>query len=224
MIAFLGDLHSNLSASRAVFERMEKLRIEKAYVVGDFVGYSCHPNEVVELCMTHSVEGVMGNHDEAALSGNVSGFNEVAVEAILWTRKNLSPSSRGFLTNLPSQSEGEIAKKKCLLVHGSPEEPLDEYVYSDYPENVLRRFCGSRDMLVMGHTHIPFLRVIREKTILNPGSVGQPRDGIPHASFALFDGERVTFERVEYDIENEARAILSCGLPSHLAERLFLGI
>jgi putative phosphoesterase len=224
MIAFLGDLHSNLSASRAVFERMDNLGIEKAYVMGDFVGYSCHPNEVIELCMAHGVEGVMGNHDEATLTGNVSGFNEMAVEAILWTRKNMSLSSRDFLKNLPLQSGGEIVGKKCLLVHGSPVEPLDEYVYSDYPENVLRRFCGSHDMLVMGHTHVPFLRVIKEKTILNPGSVGQPRDGIPHACFALFDGESVTFERVEYDIENEARAILSCGIPSHLAERLYLGI
>jgi len=224
MIAFLSDLHSNLEATRTVFARIEGMGCERIFVLGDFVGYSCHPNEVIDLCLKHKAEGIRGNHDEAVITGDTSYFNEMAAKAVLWTQKNLSPSSLAFLRSLPVKRHVEVFQKKCLLVHGSPSEPLDEYVYPDYPDYAFLNFLGDAHVLGMGHTHIAFSKILKEKIVFNPGSVGQPRDRNPHASFALFDGKRIMHERLTYEIEKEADAILSCGLPVFLAERLFYGI
>ncbi|MBI4344842.1 MAG: metallophosphoesterase family protein, partial [Euryarchaeota archaeon] len=165
---------------------------------------------------------ILGNHDYAVLSGDTSWFNPIAAAAIEWTARDLTQDSLGYLRSLPRSYENAI-----YMVHGSPKNPLEEYVYGDAPDyQLLEMFDHTRrDIIVLGHTHVPFIRRLGGRLVFNPGSVGQPRDGDPRASYAILDTEEreVEIDRVGYDIDAVARAILDRGLPQPLALRLYGG-
>lgn len=225
-IGLIADIHSNLAAFKAVLKDMP--RVNELICIGDLVGYAAEPNEVVELARSKRVRAVMGNHDYAAVTRDVRGFNPIAARAALWTADNLSRENLEYLSNLPTHLKLKYGGQNLYVVHGSPRDPLNEYVFPDTPNRVLAELVRDLDanIVVFGHTHMPIKRVIYGKLIVNPGGVGQPRDRDHRASYAILilgDEADVSYHRVEYDIKDTAQKIRDAGLPSELATRLFFG-
>lgn len=240
----VSDLHSNAEALRAVLSRIRRKKFDSVICLGDFVGYCAEPNQVLDTMRT--IRGrklyVRGNHDRVAagLEEGV-GFNPAAKEAALWTRERLSPLNRRFLETL---SVGPVRHDSVMLCHGSPYDE-DEYVFTEHhAAQVFLEYDAT--FILYGHTHLPVvfsldeernvsgLLVASDATIrlqagqrylINPGSVGQPRDRNPYSSFAIFDTDRMTvqFFRVPYDYRKTQRSIVRAGLPAVLADRLAYG-
>ncbi len=198
--------------------------------LGDIVGYGANPDEVIQLIRQLQMLAIRGNHDEAVLTGMAGGFNPIAADAVEWTGRNIKPESLAFLDRLPPQLNIELDEVRTHMVHGSPKEPLEEYIFPDAAKEHLQSFLTltKSDLLLLGHTHIPMNILVREGRVVNPGSVGQPRDGDPRASFALLEVQGRTVEcsilRVEYDVEKAAEKIRDSGLPSFDADRLYQGL
>ncbi|HDI12594.1 MAG TPA: metallophosphoesterase [Hadesarchaea archaeon] len=225
-IGLIADVHSNLQAFRAVLEDMPKL--DRIICAGDLVGYATEPNEVVNLAKSKRLLAVMGNHDYAALTRDVRGFNPIAAEAAVWTADKLTPENVKFLSNLPDRLELKLGGYRIYVVHGSPRNPLGEYVFPEIPNHELARIVQDldADVIVLGHTHVPMKRMILGKLVINPGGVGQPRDRDPRASYAILTiGKKIEVDhrRVEYDPRKTAEKIKAAGLPEELAARLFFG-
>jgi putative phosphoesterase len=228
-IAIISDIHSNLDALEAVIGRLPSY--DEVICLGDVVGYGPQPNEVIErLQQLRPTIVLMGNHDCAVVTGDVADFSPHAAEAIQWTRRKISEPGLRYLTTLKSSARLEAESSSLALFHGSPRDPLSEYVFPGIPEKIGRSLVkmAKADVVLLGHTHMPMLYRFTNGVLANPGSVGQPRDGDPRASFALLTltkGE-VSFEveRVEYDIPPVADRIMRSGLPSFLAERLYIGV
>jgi putative phosphoesterase len=224
-IGLIADPHSNLAAFKAVLNDMP--RVDQIICVGDLVGYAAEPNEVVNLVRSKNIRVVMGNHDYAAATRDVRGFNSLAAQAALWTAKHLSGENLKFLSNLPTHLKLTL-EQRLYVVHGSPRDPLNEYVFPDYPNREFSEILEGADaeIVVLGHTHVPMKRMIMGKLIVNPGSVGQPRDRDSRASYAVLTLDKeieVSYKRTEYDIEDTAGKIKAAGLPEELAARLFFG-
>jgi predicted phosphodiesterase len=240
----VSDLHANAEALRSVMARVRRKKFDQVICLGDFVGYGAQPNQVLDVMRTMHASKlyIRGNHDRVA-SGldDGSGFNNAAKHAALWTRDHLSAPNRHFLQELP---HGPVRKDGVMICHGSPHDE-DEYVFNEHhAAQVFATFDAP--MILYGHTHLPVVfsidgegRVrgvsIRSEAVIrldpglryliNPGSVGQPRDRNPQASFAMYDARRhtVQFFRVEYDVEKTQASILKAGLPRILADRLTYG-
>lgn len=240
----VSDLHSNSEALRAVMNRVRRKKFDRIVCLGDFVGYGAQPNQVLDVMRTFRARKayLRGNHDRVA-SGidDGHGFNHAAKYAALWTREHLSVPNLRFLEGL---QQGPVRLENVLLCHGSPHDE-DEYVFN---EMHAEQIFASHDapVILYGHTHLPVVFscdpegivegvLIRgEQTIrldpklrylINPGSVGQPRDRNPQAAFAIFDAAKMTvqFLRVAYDVEKTQASILKAGLPRILADRLKYG-
>lgn len=168
---------------------------------------------------------VKGNHDFACVSGDVHWFNPLAADAILKTIGMLSKEEIKFLDSLPEKIELKLNDYKIYLVHGSPRDPIWEYVFEEDDLKDLVNYANS-DILAMGHTHVPFVKRINNKLVINVGAVGQPRDHNPKACFCLLNLEKFDCEiaRIEYDVKIAAEKIIKIGFPKFLAQRLFLGI
>ncbi|HKB78297.1 MAG TPA: metallophosphoesterase family protein [Thermoanaerobaculia bacterium] len=240
----ISDLHANADALRAVFSRVRRKRLDAVVCLGDFVGYNAEPNQVLDVMRAVKQRKlyIRGNHDRV-VAGLEEGtaFNPAAHEVAHWTREHLSAPNRRFLQSLPT---GPLRHDGVLLCHGSPDDE-DEYVFHDL--QALRVFERTDAPIVLyGHTHLPVIfsidangsvagcavrddasfRLERgRRYLINPGSVGQPRDRNPHASFAIVDSGRMTaqFFRVSYDVGKTQRAIVRAGLPVMLANRLKFG-
>lgn len=226
-VAFISDVHSNLEALGAVLDEVGRLRL---YCCGDIVGYGASPNEVVRLLQGAGATCVLGNHDQAALDGETGEFNPRAAMAAIWTSQHLTEESRAFLRGLPREVSTNVGGRRVYMTHGSPDDPMWEYVrpstHADLFDYYLEKVGA--DVIALGHTHIAFQwRGDGGGVIFNPGSVGQPRNGDPRASFAILDvdsGEpRVEARLVDYDVERAAKRILDSGLPPSLASRLLSG-
>ncbi|MBI5432739.1 MAG: metallophosphoesterase family protein [Planctomycetes bacterium] len=250
-VALISDLHSNREALEAVFAHIREQGLAKIYCLGDVVGYGPEPEFCVDLVRGHAELCLMGNHDEA-LFRDASDFNPHARGAIDYTKERMQPSwySSGekkarwsWLKSLPlSHTEGRF-----LFVHGSPRDPVREYVLSTdgflNPDKLRAVFQSFEGIAVGGHTHHPGLhdadlrfhglggaeRLTLElpddkKCFLNVGSVGQPRDGDNRACYAVLEEHQVTWYRVAYDFQATADKILKTGVLSEvLARRLALG-
>lgn len=220
LIGFIADIHSNLPALRAVLEHMD---VDKILCAGDVVGYYPYPNEVIRAMKKHKIVSIRGNHDVAVITGDTSWFNPLAASAVEWTRDNLLPENMQFLQTLPKQ----LTFDDVAIFHGSPSDP-DEYVYPMMSPERLSGFLDlvGKKILVLGHTHVQWSLELNDEKIINPGAVGQPRDGDPRAAYAVFntDSEELTMHRIEYNIEEVAVKTVSAGLPPYLAQRLFVGL
>lgn len=219
-VAVIADIHANFPALEKV---LEDIRGAPIFCCGDLVGYNTFPNEVIDLIRTNNATSILGNHDLAVLTGDTGWFNSEAIKAIEWTAGKLTTENRSFLEALPRAYENEF-----YMAHGSPKNQLEGYIFSDDPDYVFSDFFNytERDIIILGHTHMPFVKKIDGKLIFNPGSVGQPRDSDPRASYAILDTEKkeVKIKRVGYDIEKTSTAIMKAGLPKRLGIRLFRGI
>ncbi|HEX9908418.1 MAG TPA: metallophosphoesterase family protein [Thermoplasmata archaeon] len=223
-IALVADIHSNLQALEAVSEKIARAGADITLCAGDIVGYGANPNECCRIAKAMAQRSVAGNHDLAALTKDTSSFNPFAARAALWTADQLKHEEQAYLRSLNVAEKVEFRGIGIAIHHGSPSS-VDEYVFEDGATQDLMELAKAQ-VLVLGHTHVPFVREYKGGMIVNPGSVGQPRDGNRRASFAVLDLDemRCTIERVDYDIGAASRAILEAGLPSVLARRLSSGI
>jgi predicted phosphodiesterase len=241
-IAVIADVHSNLEALEAVLDRIRTLNVDEIVNLGDIVGYNANPNECIDIVRNEKIGSVLGNHD-ACVSGLETPFrfNPIARLAVFWTREHLTNENRSFLLALPREKRG----LDCLLFHGSIHDTNRYMLTRDDARNNFRSLAELRDALTLGffgHTHVrtAFIdhlgNIQREQSLqltlssekrylINPGSVGQPRDGDPRASFLVYDRDdrTVSFFRVEYDIKKCQDRIIQAGLPPQLAERLEWG-
>jgi predicted phosphodiesterase len=224
--AILSDIHGNLEALEAVLADIDSQGIQAIYCLGDIVGYGPNPRECVDRAMGFAA-CVLGNHDQGALF-DPEGFSSGAERAIFWTRAQLENGHGGgdgerarqrwrFLCELPRQ----IREENTLFVHGSARNPLNEYVFPEdvyNPRKLNRIFSFFEGACFQGHTHVPgvftedcrFLTPAEiqhqyvlngKRSMINVGSVGQPRDGNPHSCYVVLDGNRVEFRRVAYALE-----------------------
>ncbi len=227
-ICFFSDIHGNLEALKAFLSQREVKEADRLVFLGDIVGYGANPNEVIEEIRKIEPIVIMGNHDYATITGNVSWFNPSAAEAIRWTQKEIDEENLNFLKEMPEKFLGEFDNLKMALFHGSPSNPIWEYVYPQGNHWLFKHYLEEldTDFIALGHTHIPFEVVVEAGTVFNPGGLGQPRDGDPRASYALLDTStrRIDLIRIIYDVESAARGILENGLPEFLARRLYLGL
>jgi putative phosphoesterase len=227
-IAVISDVHSNYDALQAVLSAIGDY--DALFCLGDLVGYGAQPNEVVsEIRSLKPKAIVMGNHDCAVATGEMSGFVPHAVQAVEWTRKNISPENLGYIASLRAKVTCTIDGAKIALAHGSPRDPLYEYIYPDTAEFILRSLVedSGGTTLLLGHTHVPFVRKFDSMLLGNPGGVGQPRDGDARASYAILEPSvepEFQIHRIVYDVEAAASKITAAGLPKPLAHRLHLGV
>ena len=228
-IAVISDVHSNLDAFLAVIANLPSY--DELVFLGDLVGYGPQPNEVVEqLRELHPSVALEGNHDYAVTTGDTSGFSPHAEVAVKWTRRQIKQQTVEYLSTLQRSAKINLNNTGLALFHGSPNDPLTEYIFPwidcQSAKGIIEE-AGS-PLVLLGHTHMPMLYSFENEMLANPGSVGQPRDGDPRASFAILtlsDG-KFSFEikRVEYDIDAVASKIIRAGLPDFLADRLYTGM
>jgi len=228
-IAVISDIHSNNDALKAVLETLHDY--DALICLGDLVGYGAEPNEVIEaIRMLKPQVIIAGNHDYATVTGDTSDFVHHAVKAIEWTKKRLTKENMNYLSSLPYSATFVANEVTLKAYHGSPRDPLNEYVYPGIPNFILKSLLemAEANILLLGHTHIPFDVHIEKKLLINPGGVGQPRDGDPRASYAIIEiaQGRISYvtRRVKYDIDSAASKILQSSLPVFLADRLYAGI
>lgn len=227
-MAVLSDIHSNLEALAAIITHIRLQRIKTIWVAGDIIGYCANPNEVLQFLRKENAVMIAGDHDRQVLTlDGLKWFNEYAQQALVYTNKILNDENKAFLKTLKETHEETLDDRKVFMVHGSPNSPLKEYVYSTTPDvNLLAMLNKVKaDILIMGHTHQPFVRRISGRLVVNPGSVGQPRDNSPTSEYCILDPMymQATIQRVKYDINTASKKIISVGLPRYLAERLFQG-
>jgi diadenosine tetraphosphatase ApaH/serine/threonine PP2A family protein phosphatase len=238
-VAVLSDIHANLVALEAVLAAVPS--VDGIWQLGDVVGYGPDPDAVVARLREAGARGVRGNHDAAALGGpEIDAFNVDARHAMEWTREAIDDDTRAWLRGLPERA----ALESYTLVHGSPRDPIWEYVTST---PVARAGFQAMDTPsgLHGHTHVPIafleddgrletmspgagsrLAFDGRRVLLNPGSVGQPRDGIPTASWLLLDTDAgtATWQRTAYDVAAVQSAMAEVGLPERLVARLAYGL
>ncbi len=245
-IAVLSDIHSNIEAFQAVIHDLEH-RSDRILNLGDLVGYNASPNECVNLARDIGMYSILGNHDQAAYDLSVAeNFNIFARNAILWTRSVLTKNNILFLNSLPEYCRFTYA----LACHGSPESSHSYIALPFQARDILKKmnkgFWGKARICLFGHTHkrkiwqmdvrkkvapveIPLDGTVRlDKDnfyLLNPGSVGQPRNGDPRSSYFIFDTEEntITFRRVEYNLSKTIKKIMNANLPEFFAQRLMHG-
>jgi len=225
-LAIISDVHANLEAFEAVLAETQG---NDMICLGDLVDYGSNPNEVIELVRQRGIRTVMGNHDWAAVSGDTSQFNARAAMSSVWTRANLTSQNLQFIQTLVPEIRSPFEMSWAYFTHGSPDDRLWEYVDPRTHSDLFAHYLAKLGVRVigLGHTHVPYVWKEEGGVVFNPGSVGQPRDGNPRASFAVLsvDGYEVSVEihRVEYDIERAASKIREAGLPDSHAARLFSG-
>lgn len=230
MFGVISDTHANLEALDAVLAVFAARGITDIYSAGDIVGYNAAPNACCERLRAIPVRGVMGNHDWAVLRdpAELDWFNRVARMAIDYTVQHLTPANREYLAALPTRLAFVAGGRRVTIVHGSPEDPLMQYEDAEAPDAWFAHLLdlAEADILVMGHTHLPFVRRIGHRLVVNPGSVGQPRDGDPRSSCAIIDPATLQAEilRLAYDVKSAVRRVTAAGLPVWLADRLGLGL
>ena len=228
-IVVISDIHSNLDAFEAVIAKLPEY--DELFCLGDLVGYGPQPNEVVErLRQLRPSAVLMGNHDYAVVTGDTEGFSSRAAEAVKWTSKKIAHQHHEYLATLQPSARLEKGGKRLGLFHGSPSNPLTEYILPGLTDSAARNLIArsGAEVVLLGHTHVPMAYSFGGNIIGNPGSVGQPRDGDPRASFAtltISEGQ-LSFDiiRVEYDVDSVADKIVQTGLPRFLAERLYVGM
>jgi putative phosphoesterase len=212
-ILILADIHGNWPALQAVV----KEPFDVCLVLGDLVDYALEPSPCIEWVRHHAHYAVRGNHDHG-VAQNVpvfgrNGYKYLTGVTRLQTRERVTPADLRLLASLPVTRSVTLEDARFFLVHASPRDPLDEYA----PANAdfwARRLDGvDADVVCVGHTHHPYVLPVGDKLVINPGSLGQPRDGDPRACYAVIEDQRVELKRVEYPVEDTIRAIQDSTLP-----------
>jgi len=238
-VAVISDVHANLHALEAVLRAIDGEKVDALWCLGDTVGYGAQPNECCEAVHEHTDLCLIGNHDLVALGElSVNDFNDEAAAAAVWTSEALTRSSESWLRGLSSKAEIDGAQ----LFHASARDPVWEYILTGEAARATLELTSAPVVLV-GHSHVALALTLDDgnvlggvapggahvelagRWLLNPGSVGQPRDGDPRAAWLLLDLDRnvADFRRVSYPVEQTQAEIRKAGLPRLLAERLARG-
>ena len=218
-ILLLADIHANWPALQAVKETYDL-----CLFLGDLVDYGLEAAPCIDWVRKNAKVMVRGNHDHGAAQNvtviGMSGFKYLTGVTRRLTRQLLSETDRRFLMEMPVTRTTTIDELRFLLVHATPRDPLDEYAPAD-KEFWERRLEGiDADIVCVGHTHIPFVLEVGNKIVVNPGSIGLPRDGNPRASYAILEGKKVELKRVEYPVEQTVSVIQASALPDPAKELL----
>jgi len=227
-IAIFSDIHGNLAALEATLADIEQQAPERTYCLGDLVGYAPFPNE--ERIRDEKYPTIMGNYDDGV------GFDrddcgcaykepldrELGHKSLEWTKLHTTAENKTFLRTLVPEIRFAADGKRLLLVHGSPSK-MNEYLFEDRALSSFQRHAASSnaDVIVFGHTHVPYMKLVDGVLFVNIGSVGKPKDGDPRACYALLDlssDSPVTFRRVQYDVAATAEAIRRSDLPDRFAQ------
>ncbi|MFC7213867.1 metallophosphoesterase family protein [Saliphagus sp. GCM10025334] len=216
-IGLCSDVHGNLPALEAVLADLPD--VDALVCAGDVVGYNPWPAECVERLRDLEVPTVMGNHDRAVARETTFRFNAMAAAGVELARERLTDDQREWLASLPDERLAFDGQVK--IAHGHPADP-DRYTY---PRDFSPRLLEDESVLVLGHTHVQHVERYAEGIIVNPGSVGQPRDGDPRAAYAVLDLDALEVEtrRVAYDVERVQQAVAEVGLPEKIGTRLARG-
>jgi diadenosine tetraphosphatase ApaH/serine/threonine PP2A family protein phosphatase len=238
-VAVISDIHANLPALEATAEAIVGEAVDQVWCLGDLVGYGPHPNECCAWAQEHTHVCLSGNHDLGVIGTlPLDDFAGDAAVAARWAQTVLAPEARAYLSELPTSAVAEGVG----LFHGSPRDPVWEYVLSWEAARDAIRDSGT-DLTIVGHSHVPLaiplegtagghapadteIDLAGSRWLLNPGSIGQPRDSDPGAAWLLLDldGRHASFRRTPYDVERTQTAIRAAGLPDALAERLAHGV
>ncbi len=237
-IAVFSDPHGNRAAAEAVLAAIDNAAPDAVYCLGDLVGYGACPNETIDLVRGRGIPTVTGNYDDGVGFDRDScgcAYKDAAEEArgqasLFWSRQATTSGRKAYLRTLAPEIRVEAEGIRFRLVHGSPRR-MNEYLFADRDARSLERIASGADcdVLVFGHTHIPWVREVAGTLLVNDGSVGKPKDGDPRAAWALFDvrpGAPVAVEirRVPYDPAPMAAAIRAAdGLPDHFARDIETG-
>ncbi len=216
-IGIISDVHSNLPALKAVLDKLDC--VDHIVHAGDIVGYNPFPKQVISLFKENNIYSIKGNHDRVVLGDLNFPSSSIAGRAVKWTQLVLSSEEIDYLKSLPI--EQTLFDHFIRIAHGSPGSP-NRYVYpKDYSGSLLK----DEKVLILGHTHIQSYKRFNNSIIVNPGSVGQPRDGDPRAAYSILDMDAYEIElfRVKYPINKVKKKIKQVGLPDTLGERLEQG-
>ena len=239
------DIHGNLESFIALLKFIQRKKIDYYLFLGDLVGYGASPNEIIQKIQTiKPISLIRGNHDKAVCGlDSIDTFNPIAASAIYWTKQNLKKKNMDYLSRL--KKGPIIIHDDITLCHGAPFDE-DYYIFGEFDAAEAFKYIRT-PLCFFGHTHFPYVYTEKEnfvegtflmgnsnevklekgvKYLINPGSVGQPRDRNPRASCAIYDSDvkRIKFFRLDYDIEEAQKKIREEDLPLALAERLSLGI
>jgi diadenosine tetraphosphatase ApaH/serine/threonine PP2A family protein phosphatase len=239
-LAVISDIHANLPALEAVLAELDAAAVDEVWSLGDVVGYGAEPDECSSLVAERCPTGLVGNHDLGVVGDlELAAFSPMAAAAIRWTRRSAAATTLDYLRGLePLDEDAEVA-----LYHASPRDPVWEYVLAtDQAQECLA--AQAKRVALIGHSHVPLfftdgsggvqgahaeagtsLEIREGRWLINPGSVGQPRDRDPRAAWLELDTDRweVTWHRVAYDIDGAAEAIAAADLPEQLGRRLYEG-
>ncbi len=232
-IATFSDVHGNLSALESVLKDINGRDIDMQFCLGDLVGYGAYPNEAIKLIRANHIPTIMGNYDEGVgYDRDDCGCaykNQKEIEwgdrSLAWMKGHVTAENKAYLRGLPHSLEFNIYDQKVLLVHGSPRK-INEYLFENRPDESNLRIMNSEniDVLICGHTHLPYAKNLGGKYLINSGSVGKPKDGDPRAGYTILTITENTVEaeiiRVPYDLEAMAQAIEATDLPHEFADAL----
>jgi putative phosphoesterase len=211
-ILLIADIHANWPALKALSEPYDV-----CLFLGDLVDYGLEPTPCIDWVRRHAKYAIRGNHDHG-VAQNVkvtgkNGFRYLTAITRPITQEKISHEDRRYLAGLPVSSMVTLHDTRYLLVHATPRDPLDEYALAD-ADFWARRLQGvDANVICVGHTHHSYVLEVGDKLVINPGSVGQPRDGDPRASYAIIEDDRVEIKRVEYPIDETVRTVLASNLP-----------
>lgn len=211
-ILLVADIHANWPALQAINEKFDA-----CLVLGDLVDYGLEPTPCIQWTKQKATHAVRGNHDhgvaqQVKVQGK-NGFKYLTGVTRQVTQERISADDRRFLGALPVSKRVTLDGVKFLLVHATPRDPLDEYSIADV-DFWSRRLVGvDAQVICVGHTHHPYILEVGDKLVVNPGSVGQPRDSDPRAAYAIIENQRVELKRVEYAVEDTVTTVLQSNLP-----------
>lgn len=225
-IAIMADIHANLEAAEAVLKDIDKERVQKLLFAGDIVDFGASPRECIGFVMQYADKIVAGNHDYAVAHGVDclchEDFRELSQATKEYTWRVIEGYDQQYLRDMSVEVQFVIEGKRFYMVHGAPSDHLYKYLVPETPEKTWQEEISGikADFIVLGHTHIPLVKKIGDTTIINPGSVGQPRDGNPDASYALIDDDLISIRRVKYDIDLAVKKIYELPLKKEIKEGL----
>jgi len=232
--ALLGDVHANLPALQAVVAHAKELDVAGYWNIGDFVGYGPFPNEVIDLLRDINAQSIIGNYDQKVLKFPQKAKkwhkkkHPLKYSAFGWAYETLTIDNREYLASLPTELELTVAKRSVLLTHASPQS-IEEHLTPETPQERFYELVRgvSADLVVFGHSHQPFVRLINGVWFVNTGSVGRPDDGDPRSCYAILEiTDRdiiVKHYRLVYDLDRTVNAIHDAHLPEAFAQMMILG-
>ena len=228
-IAIFSDIHGNRHALEATLEDLHAQRPDRVYCLGDLVGYAAFPNEAIDRIRRDGVPTVMGNYDdgvgydrdECGCAYREPVEQELGQRSLEWTKRTTTSDNKAYLRTLLPEIRFDVDGRRVLLVHGSPRR-MNEYLFADRPLSSFQRLADASqaDVIVFGHTHVPYIKDVDGVRFVNVGSVGKPKDGDPRACYAFFDLANetpISFRRVGYDVAAAAAAIRASDLPDKFA-------